>query len=93
DLASTLDQGHDSATTLNEAGHRAYNDLLADAARTGSDIDLNAAGRLSQGMLDGAIDSTAPRPDPEDLKAIKDVIGWAPNMDKAFTANDIIEQL
>ncbi|WP_255792672.1 TPR repeat region-containing protein [Mycobacteroides abscessus] len=93
DLASTLDQGHDSATTLNEAGHQAYKDLLADAARTGSDIDLNAAGRLSQGMLDGAIDSTAPRPDPEDLKAIKDVVGWAPNMDKAFTANDIIEQL
>lgn len=93
DLASTLDQGRDSATTFNEAGHQAYKDLLADAARTGSDIDLNAAGRLSQGVLDGAIDSTAPHPDPEDLKAIKDVVGWAPNMDKAFTANDIIEQL
>lgn len=93
DMVSTFDQGRNSGEIINEAGRQQYEQLLGDAARTGSDMDLNAAGRLSQGMLDGAIDSAAEHPDPASLKAVKDVAGWIPQVDKAFTVADIVEQL
>lgn len=93
DMISTFDQGQYSGDIINEQAQAQHQQLLNDAARTGSDLDLNAAGRLSQGMLDGAADSVAQHPDPASLKAIKDVVGWVPNVDKIFTVNDIVQQL
>lgn len=93
DMVSTLDQGRYSGSIINEAGHEQYQQLLNDAARNNSDYDLNAAGRLSQGMVDGAVDSTVEHPDPASLKAVKDVAGWIPNVDKVFTVDDIVKQL
>lgn len=93
DMISTFDQGQYAGDIINEQAQAQHQQLLNDAARTGSDLDLNAAGRLSQGMLDGAADSVAQHPDPASLKAIKDVVGWVPNVDKIFTVNDIVQQL
>lgn len=93
DMISTFDQGQYAGDIINEQAQAQHQQLLNDAARTGSDLDLNAAGRLSQGMLDGATDSIAQHPDPASLKAIKDVVGWVPNVDKVFTVGDIVQQL
>ncbi|WP_234798022.1 hypothetical protein [Mycobacteroides chelonae] len=93
DMVSTLDQGRYSGEIINEQGQVQHQQLLNDAAKTGSDLDLNAAGRLSHGMLDGAIDSVAEHPDPASLKAVKDVLGSIPNVDKIFTVEDIVKQL
>ncbi|SIG37891.1 Uncharacterised protein [Mycobacteroides abscessus subsp. abscessus] len=93
DMISTFDQGQYSGDIINEQAQAQHQQLLNDAARTGSDLDLNAAGRLSQGMLDGATDSVTQHPDPASLKAIKDVVGWVPNVDKVFTVGDIVQQL
>lgn len=93
DMISTFDQGQYAGDIINEQAQAQHQQLLNDAARTGSDLDLNAAGRLSQGMLDGATDSIAQHPDPASLKAIKDVAGWIPNVDKVFTVGDIVQQL
>ncbi|SKR19004.1 Uncharacterised protein [Mycobacteroides abscessus subsp. abscessus] len=93
DMVSTFDQGQYAGDIINEQAQAQHQQLLNDAARTGSDLDLNAAGRLSQGMLDGAADSVAQHPDPASLKAIKDVVGWVPNVDKVFTIGDIVQQL
>ncbi|SHV16010.1 TPR repeat region-containing protein [Mycobacteroides abscessus] len=93
DMVSTFDQGRYAGEIINEQAQAQHQQLLNDAARTGSDLDLNAAGRLSQGMLDGAVDSAAEHPDPASLKAVKDVIGWVPNADKIFTVDDIVKQL
>ncbi|WP_234708099.1 TPR repeat region-containing protein [Mycobacteroides immunogenum] len=93
DMVSTFDQGQYAGDIINEQAQAQHQQLLNDAARTGSDLDLNAAGRLSQGMLDGAADSVAQHPDPASLKAIKDVVGWVPNVDKVFTVGDIVQQL
>lgn len=93
DMVSTFDQGQYAGDIINEQAQAQHQQLLDDAARTGSDLDLNAAGRLSQGMLDGAADSVAQHPDPASLKAIKDVVGWVPNVDKVFTVGDIVQQL
>lgn len=93
DMISTFDQGQYSGDIINEQAQAQHQQLLNDAARTGSDLDLNAAGRLSQGMLDGATDSIAQHPDPASLKALKDVAGWIPNVDKVFTVGDIVQQL
>ncbi|MBE5453525.1 hypothetical protein E3G52_000389 [Mycobacteroides abscessus] len=93
DMVSTFDQGRYSGEIINEQAQAQHQQLLNDAVKYGSDFDLNAAGRLAQGMTDGAVDSVADHPDPASLKAVKDVAGWVPNVDKIFTVDDIVKQL
>ncbi|DAZ90387.1 TPR repeat region-containing protein [Mycobacteroides abscessus] len=70
-MVSTLDQGRYSGDIINEAGQQQHQQLLDDAARTGSDYDLKAAGRLSHGMLDGALDSVNNKITDDNVDAFK----------------------
>ncbi|OHU29124.1 hypothetical protein BKG78_23280 [Mycobacteroides chelonae] len=78
DMVSTFDQGQYAGEIINEQAQAQHQQLLNDAARTGSDLDLNAAGRLSQGMLDGALDSIGEKPTNENFEDIKKLVGKVP---------------
>ncbi|MUM19908.1 hypothetical protein FZI91_04365 [Mycobacterium sp. CBMA271] len=78
DMVSTFDQGHYAGEIINEQAQGQHQQLLNDAARTGSDADLKAAGRLSQGMLDGALDSVGAKPADQNIEDLKKLIGKVP---------------
>ncbi|SHT83665.1 Uncharacterised protein [Mycobacteroides abscessus subsp. abscessus] len=92
DMISTFDKGQYSGDIINEAGHQQHQQLLNDAARTGSDLDLNAAGRLSQGLADGALDSVADKPADEGMEAAKKLLGKLPHVGDAIEVLDTAQK-
>lgn len=92
DMISTFDKGQYSGDIINEAGHQQHQQLLNDAARTGSDLDLNAAGRLSQGLADGALDSVADKPADEGMEAAKKLLGKLPHVSDAIEVLDTAQK-
>ncbi|DAZ90185.1 Uncharacterised protein [Mycobacteroides abscessus subsp. bolletii] len=92
DLVSTFDQGQYSGDIINEQARAQHQQLMADAARTGSNIDLNAAGRLSQGMVDGALDSVGPKPTDEGMEDVKKLVGKVPHVSEAMEVLDTAQK-
>lgn len=88
DMVSTFDKGHNAGEIINEQAQQQHQQLLNDAARTGSDHDLKAAGRLSQGMLDGALDSVGEKPTDQNVEDLKKLIGKVPFASDAMDVLD-----
>lgn len=88
DMVSTFDKGHYAGEIINEQAREQHQQLLNDAARTGSDHDLKAAGRLSQGMLDGALDSVGEKPTDQNVEDLKKLIGKVPFASDAMDVLD-----
>ncbi|BAY00144.1 hypothetical protein MSTE_04852 [Mycobacteroides stephanolepidis] len=88
DMVSTFDKGHYAGEIINEQAQQQHQQLLNDAARSGSDHDLKAAGRLSQGMLDGALDSVGEKPTDQNVEDLKKLIGKVPFASDAMDVLD-----
>lgn len=92
DLFSVFDKHADAAGVINNAAYQQYQQLIENAAHPGlHGTQAEVAGRLTNAMADGAVDSVRPGSS-SDEDMIKGIYKQIPGLDRVFDLAEAIEK-